>query len=161
MMYPTLIAFLVTLAGCRAMIQADPRGDDDRVGNILFDSMTMRRSEVGGMAGVGMAITPNGIPTVGGIAPRDEITMGGAFTILEVREDLSNHDENPGWYDDPPATPSSLSSGDAHCQNTIANDGGLPPRAPAAKSRVLPVSDAARSPAGMPRGWRGGHGGGL
>ena len=38
---------------------------------------------------------------VGGPGPFDYITMGGLFTILKVRENLTSYDD-PGWYQHPP-----------------------------------------------------------
>ncbi|HBQ18496.1 MAG TPA: copper oxidase, partial [Myxococcales bacterium] len=32
------------------------------------------------------------------------IDMGGMFTILKVREDLTSYDEDPGWYEHPQGT---------------------------------------------------------
>jgi manganese oxidase len=53
---------------------------------------------------MGMPVPKNSIPMVGGAGPFDYITMGGMFTILKVRENLTNYDEDPGWYDNPPGT---------------------------------------------------------
>ena len=39
---------------------------------------------------------------VGGIAGMGYVTMGGMFTILKVRDDLTD-DEDPGWYEPDPA----------------------------------------------------------
>ena len=60
---------------------------------------------------MGMAVPSNSIPMVGGIGPYDEITMGGMFTILKVRENLSNYDEDPGWYETPAGTLADLVCG--------------------------------------------------
>jgi hypothetical protein len=30
--------------------------------------------------------------------------MGGLFTIVKVRDQLRNYDEDPGWYKHPPGT---------------------------------------------------------
>ena len=44
-------------------------------------------------------------------APRkhDYIDMGGMFTILKVRENLTSYDD-PGWYENPPGTLASLAT---------------------------------------------------
>jgi hypothetical protein len=44
-------------------------------------------------------------------APRkhDYIDMGGMFTILKVRDNLTSY-EDPGWYKNPPGTLASLAS---------------------------------------------------
>jgi manganese oxidase len=56
-----------------------------------------------------MAVPPNSIPMVGGQGPFDYITMGGLFTILKVRENLTSY-ADPGWYDHPKSTVASLAS---------------------------------------------------
>ncbi len=55
-----------------------------------------------------MDVPKNSIPMVGSRGPHDYITMGGMFTILKVRERIDNYDKDPGWYDNPPGTQSSL-----------------------------------------------------
>jgi hypothetical protein len=37
--------------------------------------------------------------------------MGGMFTIVKVRENLTSYDD-PGWYENPPGTLASLASND-------------------------------------------------
>ena len=36
--------------------------------------------------------------------PFGEISMGGLVTVLKVRDQLSNYDEDPGWYKHPAGT---------------------------------------------------------
>jgi hypothetical protein len=46
------------------------------------------------------------------LAPKgkhDYIDMGGMFTIVKVRENLTSYDD-PGWYENPPGTLASLAS---------------------------------------------------
>ena len=52
---------------------------------------------------MGMAVPPNSIPMLGGKGKHDVITMGGMFTILKVRDGITNY-ADPGWYDNPPGT---------------------------------------------------------
>ena len=89
------------------------------------------------MTEMGMKVPPNSIPMVGGIGPHDEITMGGMFTILKVRESLSNYDEDPGWYTPPPGTLADLAPSEALDHHGISPDGATAPRAPAASSRPI------------------------
>ena len=56
-----------------------------------------------------MAVPKNSIPMVGAHGPFDYITMGGMFTILKVRENLTSYDD-PGWYEHPPGTVADLAS---------------------------------------------------
>ena len=54
-----------------------------------------------------MDVPRNSIPMVGSFGPHDYITMGGMFTILKVRERVTDYDRDPGWYENPPGTLSS------------------------------------------------------
>jgi hypothetical protein len=56
------------------------------------------------MGEMGMSVPKNSIPMVGGIGPFGYITMGGMFTILKVREGLTDRSQDPGWYQNPPGT---------------------------------------------------------
>jgi len=142
------------------MIGVNPSGYDQQVRRLLPDYMTMGQEGMGGMTEMGMRVPDNSIPMVGGIGPKDEITMGGMFTILKVRETISNYDEDPGWYNDPPGTLASLASAEALGRNAIAADATTAPRAPARSMRSwnLPTPDMGHSPpAPAERGGRGGH----
>ena len=46
----------------------------------------------------------NSIPMVGGRGKYDTITMGGMFTILKVRDELTSY-ADPGWYEAPVGHP--------------------------------------------------------
>jgi manganese oxidase len=140
------------------MIGVDARGLDNQVRSLLPDYMTMGQAGMGGMTEMGMKNPPNSIPMVGGVGPKDEITMGGMFTILKVRENLSNYDEDPGWYDDPPGTLSLPASPEALRQNSIAEDGTTAPRAPAASMKSwMPPPPAAGRQAPSPPSHHHGH----
>jgi FtsP/CotA-like multicopper oxidase with cupredoxin domain len=56
-----------------------------------------------------MAVPKNSIPMVGAYGPFDYITMGGMFTIVKIRENLTSYDD-PGWYKHPPGTVADLAS---------------------------------------------------
>ena len=89
------------------MIGVDPGDLDRKVRRLLPDYMTMGRDGMGDMAEMGMAVPRNSIPMVGAKGPLDYITMGGMFTVLKVREGITAY-EDPGWYDHPQGTLSSL-----------------------------------------------------
>jgi FtsP/CotA-like multicopper oxidase with cupredoxin domain len=80
---------------------------DSKVQRLLPDYMTMGQDGMADMAEMGMTVPRNSIAMVGAKGPHDYITMGGMFTILKVRERLANYDD-PGWYENPPGTLSSL-----------------------------------------------------
>ncbi len=80
-----------------------------RVTNLLPNYMAMGESGMGDMGQMQMKTPENSIPMLGGQGPYDYITMGGMFTILKVRDDLSG-DKDPGWYANPPGTLSTAAS---------------------------------------------------
>ena len=60
--------------------------------------------DMGKMAEV-MPMPRNTISMKGATGPfGDYISMGGLFTIMKVRDQLKNYDEDPGWYKHPPGT---------------------------------------------------------
>jgi FtsP/CotA-like multicopper oxidase with cupredoxin domain len=142
--------------GLPSMIGVDTRGLDGRIRDLLPDYMTMGQAGMGDMAEMGMAVPPNSIPMVGGGGPKGQITMGGMFTILKVRERLAADEEDPGWYADPPGTLASPASPEWLRQNGIAGDGSAAPRAPAEAMRSWKPADPGRGSA--PSGGHGGHG---
>jgi manganese oxidase len=89
--------------GIPNMIGVEPGSLDRRVTSLLPGYMTMGQTGMAEMAEMGMPVPKNSIPMVGGEGPFGYITMGGMFTIVKVREQLSG-DADPGWYDNPPGT---------------------------------------------------------
>jgi hypothetical protein len=55
------------------------------------------------MGNMGMPMPKNSIPMLGAQGPFDYITMGGMFTIVKVREELTSY-QDPGWYKNPPGS---------------------------------------------------------
>ncbi|HVZ35471.1 MAG TPA: copper oxidase, partial [Polyangiaceae bacterium] len=84
-------------------IGIDPRQLDRRMASLLPAYMTMGQTGMGDMGDMQMPVPKNSIPMVGGAGPHGYITMGGMFTILKVRDQLSG-DGDPGWYEKPPRT---------------------------------------------------------
>ncbi len=82
------------------MIGVKPGAIDKRVRPLLPGYMTMGPDGMGDMAEMGMPVPKNSIPMVGAKGPFDYITMGGMFTILKVRDELTNY-ADPGWYKHP------------------------------------------------------------
>ncbi|MEO7934408.1 MAG: copper oxidase [Chthoniobacterales bacterium] len=76
---------------------------------LLPGYMTMGSDGMGDMGDMGMAVPNNSLPMVGGEGPHDYITMGGMFTILKVRENLTSYDD-PGWYENPPGTEATVAA---------------------------------------------------
>lgn len=85
------------------LIGVNPAGLDQRVRKFLTGYMTMGESGMGEMGGMGMKVPPNSLPMVGAPGKHGYIDMGGMFTIIKIRENLSSYDD-PGWYENPPGT---------------------------------------------------------
>jgi FtsP/CotA-like multicopper oxidase with cupredoxin domain len=85
---------------------------DDKVRSTLIPGfMNMGQDGMGDMTDMGMDVPKNSIPMVGGKGQYDPITMGGMFTILKVRPDLTSYDD-PGWYRHPAGTLASVALAD-------------------------------------------------
>jgi hypothetical protein len=79
---------------------------DERVRPLLPSYMTMGHTgmDMGRMAEV-MPMPANSIPMKGAVGPfGDYISMGGMFTIVKVRDQVQNYEQDPGWYQHPPGT---------------------------------------------------------
>jgi FtsP/CotA-like multicopper oxidase with cupredoxin domain len=82
---------------------------DQKVGSLVPGYMTMGQTGMGDMADMGMPAPRNSIPMVGGKGKYGTITMGGMFTLVKVREQLTSYDD-PGHYDAPPWTVANLAT---------------------------------------------------
>src|SRR5688500_4481307 len=77
-------------------IGIDPRKADEKFRPLLPAYMTMGQEGMGEMHLHGsMKMPENSVPMVGADGPFGYITMGGMFTILKVREQIRNFDEDP------------------------------------------------------------------
>jgi manganese oxidase len=90
---------------------------DKRAGAVLPGYMTMGDTGMSGMGEMGMNRPRNSLPMVGAPGKYDYIDMGGMFTIVKVRENLTTYDD-PGWYEPPPGTLASL-AGDEEMQRDL------------------------------------------
>jgi manganese oxidase len=93
------------------LIGVRPGKLDKRVSKLLPGYMAMGESGMADMGEMGMPVPRNSIPMVGALGKHDYIDMGGMFTIVKVRENLTSYDD-PGWYENPPGTLASLASND-------------------------------------------------
>lgn len=85
---------------------------DDKVRSSLIPGyMNMGQDGMGDMGDMGMDVPKNSIPMLGGKGQYDPITMGGMFTILKVRPDITTYDD-PGWYKHPAGTLASVATAD-------------------------------------------------
>ena len=97
--------------GLPNLVGMKPGGLDAKVRPLLPGYMTMGQTGMGDMGGMKMPVPANSIAMVGGKGPYDEITMGGMFTLLKVRQRLEGEGD-PGWYTPPPGTQAQLAQGD-------------------------------------------------
>jgi FtsP/CotA-like multicopper oxidase with cupredoxin domain len=86
-------------------------GLDKRVEAVLPGYMTMGETGMSGMGEMGMNKPRNSLAMVGAPGKYDYIDMGGMFTIIKVRENLTTYDD-PGWYEVPPGTLAVLAGSD-------------------------------------------------
>ena len=91
------------------LIGVDKSGFDKKLRKFISGYMTMGEVGMADMGEMGMPVPKNSIPMVGGQGPFEYITMGGMFTVLKVREELSSY-EDPGWYQHPAGTVADVAS---------------------------------------------------
>jgi FtsP/CotA-like multicopper oxidase with cupredoxin domain len=92
-----------------SLIGIDKTGLNQKLSKFISGYMTMGENGMGEMGAMGMKAPKNSIPMVGRDGPFDYIAMGGMFTLLKVRDELSNY-EDPGWYKHPPGTVADVAS---------------------------------------------------
>ncbi len=88
------------------MIGVNTGGLDKKINPLLPNYMSMGETGMGDMADMadmGMAVPKNSIPMMGGKGQFGPIDMGGMFTIIKVREQLTGYDD-PGNYTFPAGT---------------------------------------------------------
>jgi hypothetical protein len=83
------------------MIGVDPGKSESKIQQVLPGYMSMGHTGMGNMMDMGRP--RNTLPMMTGKGPFGEIEMGGMFTVLKVREGLTNYDD-PGWYAQPEGT---------------------------------------------------------
>lgn len=85
------------------LIGVDQKGLEEKIQKLLPDYMAMGQAGMGEMFGMhGMQGPPNYLP-FGAPGQFGTIEMGGMFTVLKVRDGITNYND-PGWYQNPPGT---------------------------------------------------------
>lgn len=74
-----------------------------KIRNLLPDYMAMGERGMAEMADMNMPLPGNTLPMMMGDGPFGNIEMGGMFTVVKVREDITGYDD-PGWYQYPRGT---------------------------------------------------------
>ncbi|HEX2731535.1 MAG TPA: copper oxidase [Polyangiaceae bacterium] len=87
--------------GIPNLIGVDPHALDHKASSLVKGYMTMGQTGMGDA--MAMAIPKNSVAMQMAEGPSGVITMGGMFTLLKVREELSDY-RDPGWYKAPPET---------------------------------------------------------
>lgn len=120
--------------GIPNMVGVEARGLDRRIRPLVPGYMTMGQTGMGDMGEMGMKVPENSIPMVGARGQFGYITMGGMFTIVKVREGLTDRDTDPGPYRFPPGTVASEAR-----PEELARDGIVVPKG-AAKPSAQPAA---------------------
>ncbi len=83
------------------MMGVRQKGVEEKVREVLPGYMPMGEKGMGNMHEMGRP--KNTLPMMTGTGPFGPIEMGGMFTVVKVRDDLSSY-ADPGWYKHPPGT---------------------------------------------------------
>jgi manganese oxidase len=97
------------------LIGVDVKGVDERISRIVPGYMTMGETGMGDM--MTMKQPRNSISMLGGKGPFDQIDMGGMFTIVKVRDKLTEQTAN-AWYEHPKGTVADIATAEE-----LARDG--------------------------------------
>jgi FtsP/CotA-like multicopper oxidase with cupredoxin domain len=93
--------------GIPSAIGVDQSGVEDKMRALLPGYMAMGKNgmaEHGEHVAMGHMPGPdNTLPMMAGTGPYGNLDMGGMFTVVKVRDQLTG-DRDPGWYDAPPKT---------------------------------------------------------
>lgn len=85
------------------LIDVDQSGVTDKMQQFMGGYMGMGSTGMGEMGRMHMQLPPNTLPMMSGQGQFGPIEMGGMFTILKVRSNITSY-EDPGWYHNPPGT---------------------------------------------------------
>ncbi len=89
--------------GLPNMVGMEPGELDSKVRSLLPGYMTMGQGGMGDMAYMRMPMPKNSAPMAPVQLQFSKSTVGGMFTVLKVRENLTSYDD-PGWYSNPQGT---------------------------------------------------------
>jgi hypothetical protein len=92
------------------MVGADGAAIDKAIQPVVSNYMTMGTNGMADM--MSMGAPKNSIPMLSGKGQFGVIDMGGMFTLVKVREKITNY-EDPGDYQFPPGTVASVASADS------------------------------------------------
>src|SRR5581483_5590934 len=83
----------------------DQSNVEKKIASLLPGYMAMGQAGMGDMQDMAkhMKGPKNTLPMMGGVGPFGNIEMGGMFTVVKVRDDLTSY-ADPGWYQYPKGT---------------------------------------------------------
>jgi FtsP/CotA-like multicopper oxidase with cupredoxin domain len=93
------------------MVGVKPGDLDKRISKLLPAYMTMGQTGMGDMADMRMPVPANSIPMLMGKGQFGIIDMGGMFTVVKVRDQISGYDD-PGDYQFPPGSVAAAATAD-------------------------------------------------
>jgi FtsP/CotA-like multicopper oxidase with cupredoxin domain len=93
------------------MIGVDTERSAKKVASLLPGYMSMGEDGMGMMSMMSMPLPKNSISMMGSDGPGGTIDMGGMFTIVKVRKDITTY-ADPGWYQHPPGTQATTATPD-------------------------------------------------
>ncbi|MGI8438295.1 MAG: hypothetical protein ACR2NX_15580 [Chthoniobacterales bacterium] len=87
------------------VIDVDQKGVSREIGKLVPGYMAMENNGVHGMSEMSQMMPgpKNTLPMMTGDGQFGPIEMGGMFTILKIRDGITNYDD-PGWYQNPAET---------------------------------------------------------
>ena len=85
------------------LIGVSQKGIEKSIEQLLPDYMAQGENGMGEMFEMGHMEGPPNFPKMGAPGQFGTIQMGGMFTVLKVRDNLSSY-ADPGWYQNPPGT---------------------------------------------------------
>lgn len=86
------------------MIGTNQKGVEEKIQKILPEYMAMGETGMSEMSDMNMTGPSNTLKMMDGKGPYGNIEMGGMFTIVKVRDNLENYDQDPSWYQAPEGT---------------------------------------------------------
>ncbi|MEJ0000290.1 MAG: copper oxidase [Verrucomicrobiota bacterium] len=85
------------------MIGVDQGKVEDTINKLVPGYMAMGASGMSDMADMAMGVPKNTLPMMSGDGPFGSLEMGGMFTVVKIRENLTSY-ADPGWYREPDGT---------------------------------------------------------
>lgn len=99
----------------------DTTGLDRKMQQVVPDYMTMGTAGMADMSGMNMPVPRNSLCMSEADGPFGKIEMGGMFTILKVRDDITSYDD-PGWYKHPAGTVADVATAGDLARDGIRTD---------------------------------------